>query len=92
MLLLNDLGPLSDLALLLPLDGIIYDLLAASLDNLLLQNGGLVCFSVVSPVVQLIVASFDNWYHAAPAEKADAEHEGERYPKRNDVVARHPVA
>jgi hypothetical protein len=51
--------------LLLTLYRIIYDLLTASLEHLLLENGGLVSFAVVPPVVELIVTGFDHRHHAA---------------------------
>ena len=72
-LLHNDLRPLFDLAILFALYGVVDYFLAASPEHLLLQDGRLVSFTIVMPIIELVVAGFDHWDHAAPSHEANAQ-------------------
>lgn len=92
LLLHDDLRPLFDFTFFFPLYGVVNHFLAASLEYLLLQNRGLICFTIVPPIIELIVTGFHHWDHATPSHEADAQNKAKWYPKWNDIVRRHTVA
>lgn len=67
MLLHYDLGPFFDFTLLLPFNWVLDDFLAASLEDFLLEDSSFVCFSIVPPIIKLVVTGFHHWDHTAPA-------------------------
>lgn len=73
ILLHDDLGPLFDFTFFFPLYGVVDHFLAASLEHFLLQDRGLIRFTIVPPIIELIVTGFHHWDHAAPSHEADAQ-------------------